>query len=981
MRKKQLIAIIFVLLLTGFSGSSPASAMFAAQSDPTQSCAFGTLFSLIGLRTNAREQLENGFDALQAGAITDLTLGSRCSFFLGQLRQSIGDWDGALAAYMAARNDFRAIGDQQLEWGALFGIGSVYMSQGRMAEGTDTLNEALNLLRTSNEAWFPAGIKLLSEASTLNNLANIKSWQANQLSVDDPEAQQLFNQAQTDYETVLQMLATVNAEVSNSETAVTDTQSGEEPLDEETVMLLLQLLSEMASQSETGESDVDSASGLAERLPSDMDLENLLENPPDLSSQGTVGNLVPALSHDLQALVWNNLGETYRMQAQFTEALDSYEQALRIAAESLNQQDGLMAPTSRQFGLFNQALAWSNKGLLLYDQGDMPEALEQLTQAETAARQLSNSPFLVRVLMSMGTVQQEQGQTAEALVAFEEAMNLLDSMRLVTDSQLSQVSTDSSSQITAFALTGSLVQFTDLYQYVAGVYYQAGEFEKAFYTAERGRSRLFLNMLTAGQLQLLDETDADLLTQEREAYILRTIARDDLARAETLGLDAFTIGVMTTELEAAEAEYDAVLAAVESQDDQLAALVSGKTNVLQLADVQALLDEYTTLIIYYQLLDQARSGLDADGTLAFVVSKDEVTAVPLPGATTDNLATAVTDLHKWINHDNPYPRPLRNLYNWLVAPLESNLDTPVVGIVPHQSLHYVPFAALTDGETYFIEAHSLFTLPSASGLPLIQENVASVSNTGNGMLVFGNPETDSLPSLPDAEAEAEAVAALLGTTVYTGLEATESRFWAQAPEAHVVHLAAHGIYDEAMPLESTLYLATDQQQDGRLQVGELYHLGLNAAEMVVLSACQTNVGLVSAGDEVVGLTRAFLNAGTPSIIASLWRVDDKATEALMVAFYRYWMVDGLSKAEALQAAQAHVRMLDDGIYASPYYWAGFVLNGDGGTYTGLTPIEPAPMPPEPPTHNANGLPIILYGVAAIVVLWFIGLWVLKRFQD
>lgn len=970
MTKKQCITVIFVFFLIGFLGAPPASASVANQPDPTQSCSQGILLYLQGQRTNAKQQLENGFDALQAGATIDQTLGSQCKFYLGQLRQSIGDWDGALVAYLASLNDFRAIGDQQFEWSALFGIGSIYMSQGRMLEGTDILKESLNLLQTSTETWCPTGIKSLSEASTLNNLANINSWQASTLSVDDPKAQQLFAQSQTEYETVLQMLDTVNSQVSNSEAAVANTQCNDELFDEQAVIPLLQGLSETASQSETGESNVGPASGLAELLPSDMDIADLTENLPDLLSQGSVDDLVPTLTHDLQALVWNNLGETYRMQAKFTEALDGYEQSLRIAAESLNHQGGLMAPTSHQFALFNQVLGWSNKAILLYDQGDVSGALEQLTQAETAARKLSNSLFLVKILMSKGTMQQEQGQTAEALLAFEEAMDLLDSIRQVTDNQLSQISADNSSQTTAFALSGSLVQFAELYQYVAGIYFQVGDYEKAFYTAERGRARLFLNMLTAGQLQLLNEAGADLLAQEREAFILQTIARDDLARAENLGLDALILGLMSAELEAAEAEYEAILAAVESRDNQVAAFVSGKTNVLQLANVQALLDDHTTLIIYYQLLDQARSRLGIDGTLAFVVTQNEVAVVPLPEATTDNLATAVTDLHKWINHDNPYPRPLRNLYHWLVAPLDQYIGTPVVGIVPHQSLHYVPFAALTDGETYFGEDHSLFSLPSASVLPLVQENAASVNIVSNTVLVFGNPITH-LDPLPNAEVEAEAVAALLETAVYIGLEATESRFWAEAPDARVIHLAAHGIYDEALPLESTIYLTTDEQQDGLLQVAELYHLNLKAAEMVVLSACQTNVGQISAGDEVVGLARAFLNAGTPSIIASLWQVDDQATEALMVAFYRYWLEDGLSKAEALQAAQAHVRTLDDGIYASPFYWAGFMLIGDGVT----------PALPKPGTNNARSLPVILYGALAFILLWFIGLWALKRYQD
>ena len=112
----------------------------------------------------------------------------------------------------------------------------------------------------------------------------------------------------------------------------------------------------------------------------------------------------------------------------------------------------------------------------------------------------------------------------------------------------------------------------------------------------------------------------------------------------------------------------------------------------------------------------------------------------------------------------------------------------------------------------------------------------------------------------------------------------------------------------------------------------------------MLSACQTDVGALSAGDELVGMTRAFLFAGTPTILSSLWSVDDEATEALMTAFYRHWQA-GMGKAEALQAAQGEVRGKPN--WASPFYWAGFVLNGDPGANTAKV-SEPAAQPAESP---------------------------------
>ena len=123
----------------------------------------------------------------------------------------------------------------------------------------------------------------------------------------------------------------------------------------------------------------------------------------------------------------------------------------------------------------------------------------------------------------------------------------------------------------------------------------------------------------------------------------------------------------------------------------------------------------------------------------------------------------------------------------------------------------------------------------------------------------------------------------------------------------------------------------DTTLDGRLETLEIFGLPLKGNDLVVLSACQTNVGALSRGDEVVGLTRAFFFAGSPTVISSLWSVDDAATEALMVSFYTHWLQDGMTKAAALQAAQADVRNAQGGGWVSPFYWAGFILNGYPGT--------------------------------------------------
>jgi CHAT domain-containing protein len=137
-----------------------------------------------------------------------------------------------------------------------------------------------------------------------------------------------------------------------------------------------------------------------------------------------------------------------------------------------------------------------------------------------------------------------------------------------------------------------------------------------------------------------------------------------------------------------------------------------------------------------------------------------------------------------------------------------------------------------------------------------------------------------------------------------------------------LHFASHGKFRSDEPLGSGLLLAKDADNDGLLTVGELYSMQLDA-DLVTLSACETGLGKVANGDDVVGLTRGFLFAGSRSIVASLWSVDDRATATLMKAFY-----DNLAthpKREALRRAQASARQE----FPHPFFWAAFQLTGRG----------------------------------------------------
>lgn len=158
-------------------------------------------------------------------------------------------------------------------------------------------------------------------------------------------------------------------------------------------------------------------------------------------------------------------------------------------------------------------------------------------------------------------------------------------------------------------------------------------------------------------------------------------------------------------------------------------------------------------------------------------------------------------------------------------------------------------------------------------------------------------------------------------------EATEENAKSEAylPHARLIHFATHGVISEQQPQRSGLVLTLDEDpaEDGLLQVYEIFNLKINA-ELVVLSACETGLGKEVRGEGLIGLSRAFLYAGTPRVVVSLWQVADRSTAELMVRFYEH-LTQGMDKTESLR--QAKLELLEEGRLAHPYYWAPFILIG------------------------------------------------------
>ena len=174
-----------------------------------------------------------------------------------------------------------------------------------------------------------------------------------------------------------------------------------------------------------------------------------------------------------------------------------------------------------------------------------------------------------------------------------------------------------------------------------------------------------------------------------------------------------------------------------------------------------------------------------------------------------------------------------------------------------------------------------------------------------------------------AEREAREVQRLYpDSTVLVRQEATRSQTRRHLGSQALIHLATHADLEEDDPLGSALLLRPEGSDTGRLEVQEIFGLDLHAS-LVILSACDTSLGKLTEGDEVVGLTRAFLYAGTPSVISTLWMVDDRASYELMRAFYQNLRA-GQAKGESLRQAQLATLAR----YPHPYYWAAYQLTGE-----------------------------------------------------
>lgn len=692
---------------------------------------------------------------------------------------------------------------------------------------------------------------------------------------------------------------------------------------------------------------------------------------PDAALEIYQQALEKAQSKDTDSIanILSQIGQVDLATGQLPEALKNFQQALALAPEAENPkargaalhyigvvqlrmgqlpaavrslQEAL--PLRKKTDRLNGALTQQKLGEAYRAQGDLASAGSSLREALEITRKTGDSYFQAPIYFDLAKLERQQGRPHEALTAIEQSIGILESVRYdLTDDRL---------RTSFLASRRSYYDFyIDLLMELDRREPGQGYADQALAKSEMGRARALLDLLTEARFELTRGISLEL--REKEKDVRARLSQIQRRIEEELSKESSPSPVVP-ELEARRQETEREQQEVEQRikaESPLYAQVR-YPSPLQREEIQKLLRPDEALLEY---------SLGEERAYLFVVTTEGLTSYPLktaPAAIEDDIRTVRDVMEKRDGLPFAYFRAAHRLYEELVAPArEAIRGKRRLLIAPDGVLYRLNFEALLTREAhreadcrFLVEDWTVSTEPSASVLSsLSQQRPAAEGNESPKRLLAFAPDYGSagagdparsagsgirpdaaqapLPALEGAKREVAAIAGLYPqdqVKVYIGAEASRRSIQQNRlmGTARWIHFAGHARLDEEHPEKSCLVLT-----DGPLQVQDIFNLELNA-DLVVLSACRT-AGKVVTGEGLVGLTRAFLYAGSPSVVVTLWQVADSSAGDLMLRFYENLDRNG-DKAEALRQAKL-ARIAEGrqtgGRLARPYYWAPFILVG------------------------------------------------------
>ena len=685
------------------------------------------------------------------------------------------------------------------------------------------------------------------------------------------------------------------------------------------------------------------------------------------------------------AVSWNNEGILFFRQEDFQSAKKAFQEALTLqkalnlkidTARTLNNLSIIESNTDaieKALDFVQQAIA-SLSLKEITSEGYYPNPAESSVLAPNLMKDfLQNKGAFLRVIAEKTTDSVLKARNLEAAyLSFELSINLIENLR-------TQIKSAKSQQLL-------LQSNIDIYQQLIAILFELGNLtgqqsyhKKAFFYAEKSRARSFLDQLqeqvARASLKLPQAIQAKENNLKSRISVLDANIFSELSKPEDQR-NANKIEQWQIEKTDVQIQYTKLTLELEEKFPAYASLkypkVYGTQEVLS-----QLLDNENQVIVYF---------LGKDVSYGWQLSQKVFKMIALPpAADIDKLirkyrTTLVDPLVFQDPDDDEYIFDGTNthlvtglqVYRTFLKPLVENSNDEIKNllIIPDGVLYYLPFETVLvklhpkdnkfykKGREYLLNRYSIYYSPSTSVLGMIKNQISqrdSEEMSNRKMFIgFGDPQYKpkrselegfefnptlnqlgfyELSRLFNTIDELDNISSLYpnSATSYLRDEAKEIYAKQNLNGYKYVHFATHGIMDEENPQFSGVVLnlvKKEASQDGFLQASEIFDLKLNA-DLVTLSACETGLGKVIKGEGMVGLTRAFLYAGSPSIVVSLWTVADESTSKLMIYFYEF-LSKGFSKNEALRQAKLTLMHLEDDeelIYNDPFFWGPFILNG------------------------------------------------------
>ncbi|MEM9817582.1 MAG: CHAT domain-containing protein [Cyanobacteria bacterium P01_D01_bin.6] len=799
-------------------------------------------------------------------------------------------YEQALASWQAALSLYRQLSDRQGEAASLGNLGLVYERLGNERSAIDSYEQALGIARETGYRQ--------SEANTLGNLSRIYNLLGN------------YRQG-IDYH---QQFLTIAREMG-------DRQSEADALNN--LGLAYYNLG-----------DYGRAIGLYEQ--SLAIGRELRDRPLDTLAPGS---FVPRRSDNSveEARALGNLGLVYQRLGNYRRAIDYFEQSLAIFPNLGDRQ--------------SEVLALNNLGSAHRFLDEYERAIDYYSQALILAREIGDRRSEALPLSNLGDVYASFGDYDRAIESYEQALSIYREVgnRLGEANTLGNIGT-------IYDGLGDFRQGIELHQQALGMIREIGDRPgEASFLANLGSSYLALNRLNEAErsfytaIEILETLRAGGLSDTDRISLFDTQTRAYKALEQTLILQ----NEPSEALEIAERGRARIF--VELLSDRLSSQQAQPiaSDPPDFATIQQIAAAQQSVLVEYSIHASAPDGpalyiwvVQPTGELHFrkvSLADQSLDLSSLVRQSRDAMGIRGRGGFELVEGASANEQ-LRELHQLLIDPIADLLPTDPtqrVVFIPQGELFLVPFPALRDTSgNYLIENHTVLTAPSIQTLDLTRQQRMTLGSSANpSVLAIGNPtmpevwnpeasDYQQLSDLPGAEFEAREIAEFFDVQPLINASATEQAVKQQIESAQILHFATHGLLEYGSPQDSgvqdvpgAIALTPSATEDGLLTAAEIRTLNLQA-ELVVLSACDTGRGRIT-GDGVIGLSRSFIEAGTPSVIVSLWSVPDAPTAALMTEFYRQ-LQQGQDKAQALR--QAMLVTLEN--HPEPRDWAAFTLIGE-----------------------------------------------------